>query len=163
MHIDIIDDLNFIIYLNNMQIKNVDFNKKDDFEEYFKNLFTKLKKINNIEFSGFYNIYVYKDHYYGVILEIEKEDIDYIDYFDGQVDMSITLKKDNIFLYKIDDYFNINKKLNNKIKVYHYKDNIYVQIINKLSTIEIAQILEFSKIIYNETDKIIKFGKEITI
>ena len=43
MHIDIVDDLNMIIYLQNDRIKNIDFSDKSDLQDYFKDLFVKLK------------------------------------------------------------------------------------------------------------------------
>lgn len=164
MHVEIIDDFKMIIYLNNMQINSVDFNKKEDLQEYFKKLFRNLKNFYNMNINGFYNINVYKDEYYGIILEIEKEDIDYIEYFDGQVDMNITVESDNIFLYEIDDYFNIDEKIINKIKVYQYKNKLYIKIISNISNVDFGEMLEFSKIIYaNESEQIIKYGKEINI
>ena len=36
MHIDIVDDLNMIIYLQNDRIKNIDFSDKSDLQDYFK-------------------------------------------------------------------------------------------------------------------------------
>ena len=42
MHIDIVDDLNMIIYLQNDRIKNIDFSDKSDLQDYFKDLFVNL-------------------------------------------------------------------------------------------------------------------------
>lgn len=164
MHVDIIDDLNMIIYLNNVQIKTIDFNKKEDLQDYFRNLFVNLKEFYNININGFYNINVYKDKFYGIVLEIEKEDIDYIDYLNGQVDMNIVIDNSNIFLYEIDDYFNIDKKNIDKFKIYQYQNKIYLQIIDNLSSIDLGKIMEFAKIIYGDACKhILKHGKKIKV
>ena len=60
MHIDIVDDLNMIIYLQNDRIKNIDFSDKSDLQDYFKDLFVKLKNNYNININGYYYINVYK-------------------------------------------------------------------------------------------------------
>ena len=44
-------------------------------------------------------------------LEIEKEDIDYLDYFNSSIDMKINKPKKTKFLYKTKDIFLIDKKL----------------------------------------------------
>lgn len=160
MHIEIIDDFNMIIYLNNNHIKSIDFNKKEDLENYFKTLFVKLREHYDIDINGFYNINAYKDKNYGLVLELEKEDIDYMDYFNGQVDMNIIFENNSVFLYEIDDYFNIDKKILNKINIYKYNEKIYLQIIDDISEINMGKILEFSKIIYNDK-RIIKHGTKI--
>ena len=54
MHVDIIDDLNMIIYLNNMKIKTIDFSKKEDLQDCFRDLFVNLKDSYNINVNGFY-------------------------------------------------------------------------------------------------------------
>ena len=80
MHIDIVDDLNMIIYLQNDRIKNIDFSDKSDLQDYFKDLFVNLKNNYNININGYYYINVYKDKYYGCILEMKKEELDYMEY-----------------------------------------------------------------------------------
>ena len=67
MHIDIVDDLNMIIYLQNDKIKNIDFSDKSDLQDYFKDLFVNLKNNYNININGYYYINVHKDKYYGCI------------------------------------------------------------------------------------------------
>lgn len=164
MHVDIIDDLNMIIYLNNMKIKTIDFSKKEDLQDCFRDLFVNLKDSYNINVNGFYNINVYKDKFYGIVLEIEKEDIDYIDYLSGQVDMNIIVDNNNTFLYEINDYFNIDKKNIDKFKLYQYKNKIYLQVIDNISSIDFGKIMEFSKIIYGDICKqILKHGKKIEV
>lgn len=163
MHIQFVDELNMIIYLNKFKLKTIDFNKKEDLQEYFKNLFFNLKVYYNIDINGFYNINVFKDKFYGIVLEIEKEDLDYMEYFNGSIDMNMSIQNQN-FLYEIDDYFNIDKKILDKIKIYQYKNKLYLEIIDELSSMNIAKITEFSKIIYDdEASIIIKHGKKIDV
>jgi len=144
-----------VIYLYN--INNLDFKNKKDLEEYFKVLFKKLKEIYNIKISGYYNINVYIDNIYGIIIELEKEQLDYYDYFNNQVDMHI-LTEDTKFLYLIEDYFPfINLK---NIEIYKYKNKIYIL---PLENTNLIYILENSKLVYKETLDILKYGKKVEI
>lgn len=159
MHIDIIDDLNIIIILQNSKIKGIDFTDKNDLQEYFKDLFVNLKNNYNININGYYYINVFKDKYYGIILEMNKEEIDYIEYLDGQVDMNIVIDNNDIFLYEMNDYFNLDNSIINNLNIYKYNNKIYVELINKISNINMAKLLEFSNIIYgNKCNKIKKLG-----
>lgn len=156
MHIDIIDDLNIRIYLQKSKIKNIDFTDKGDLQDYFKELFINLKNNYNININGYYYINVFKDKNYGLILEMKKEELDYIEYLDGQVDMSIAVDNNDMFFYELDDYFSIDNKIIKNIKLYKYDNKIYIQLINKISNICMAKLLEFSKIIYGEKCRRIK-------
>ncbi len=163
MHIEVIDDLNMIIYLSNIRYK-FESNTKEALQDMLKDLFSRLKDYYDININGFYNITVFKDNNYGLVLELQKEDIDYIDYFDGQVDMNITFENNVQFLYEIDDFFNLDEKLIEKVKLYKYKGKIYMQISKNISHIDMGKIIEFSKIIYNDSaSQIIKKGEMINI
>ena len=134
------DDI--IIYLSKAYIKNININDKDD-------LIKLIKKINNkynIELSGYLNINVYIDKNYGIIMNIKKEELEYLDYFnDIQMNIEVT---DDSFLYKIDDILCI-KKLLNDIVLYKYKDHFYLKII-KISDINLGKILEYCQLIYGK-------------
>ena len=143
--IDLIGSV-YIIYLKK-EILDIDFNNKEHLESYFKQLFKKLKRIYNIEIKGYYNIKVYVDKNYGVVLEIKKEEFDYYDYLDNQVDMRISIIETK-FLYEVNDVI-----LKDKVDVYKLNDHLYLSIKNELSIQEMSYLTEFSKIIYN-TDTI---------
>lgn len=144
-----------IIYLKKQLIEKIDFTKKDELEKYFKELFLRLKEYYNIKISGYYNINVYIDEFYGVALELQKEELDYYDYFDNQVDMHIITEELN-FLYSIEDYF-VTKELDFS-KLYYYKDKYYIS--SNINT-NYSYLLENSEIIYKNTKEIIKFGRVI--
>lgn len=154
MKINLIDEDNIIIYLNKYYTKNTDFNDKNLLEDYFKKLFKKLNKIYDIDINGYFNINVYIDKYYGVIIEIKKEDLEYYSYFNDQIEMQIMIYNDVEFLYLYNDYFDILNMNNNKI--YKYNNKYYLKLEKEISNIELAKILEFTSIIYSKTDKIIK-------
>jgi len=145
VNIKFIDELTLDIYVKKELIDNIDFNSKDDLEKYLKKLFKTLKNKYEITIEGFYDITVYIDKYYGVIFHLEKEDIEYYDYYKNQVDMRlITIETD--FLYKIDD---IPFKLFNKVNIIVKDNNIYLKIIKDLENIEMMKLLEISEIVYN--------------
>jgi len=152
--VKIIDDDNMIVYLSKCYIENINFTDKDSLEIYFKDLFKTLQKKYDINISGYYDIDVYIDNYYGVIIEMMKEDLEYYNYFDDKLEMQIVIHDNISFLYLYKDYFDIEKI--NDSQIYKYKDNYYLKIDKDISNIEFARILEFSDIIYRNTDKIAK-------
>ena len=102
LKIDIISSDELVIYLfNNVN----DYNFKDEIhiEECLRKLFKKMNEYYNIKLKGFYNVNVYLDLYYGIVLELRKEKIEYYDFLDNQIDMKIIINK-NKFLYLVDDY-----------------------------------------------------------
>ncbi|MCM1371094.1 MAG: hypothetical protein NC181_04335 [Clostridium sp.] len=156
MKVSIEDENNFIVFLYN---KMFNFQDKDSLEEYFKEIFNKVKSRYHIDISGYYDIKVYKDDIYGIILSISKEDIEYFDYFDDQVEMRIVISPYNKFVYKLE-----NNDINVEFKgfnIYTYLGNIYLIPEQKEKNIEFIKMLEYTTVIYGEeADKIIKCAKK---
>ena len=146
MSIKFIDNLTLDIYIKKELIDNIDFNSKDDLEKYLKNLFKTLKNKYNIVIEGFYDITVYKDKYYGVIFHLEKDDVEYYDYFKNQVDMRI-ITIDIEFLYLVDD---IPSNLLEKVNVLIHDNEIYLKIKKELTKLEMMKLLEISKVVYEK-------------
>ncbi len=146
MSIKFTDNLIFDIYLKKELINNIDFNNKDDLEQYLKKLFKTLKNKYDIIVEGFYDITVYIDKYYGVVFHLEKEDLDYYDYFKNQVDMRI-VTVDTEFMYQVED---IPFDILNKIKVCIIDNDIYLKIKDKLTNLEMMNLIENSKLIFNK-------------
>ena len=142
---------NFILFFNKLNDK-LDLN--DNYEEEFKNIFLRLKNYYKINIYGFYNVYVYKDKYYGTILKIEKDKE--LDLFYKQIDMHIVIEDSN-FLYKINDYFFINNLSN--YNIYYYNNNFYLEIKNEINNKELFTLIENSIIIFEGTDIIKTKGK----
>lgn len=145
MSIKFIDENVFDIYIKKDGLGNVDFNNKDNIEKYLKKLFRILKNKYFVKIEGFYNITIYIDKYYGVIFHLEKEELEYYDYFKNQVDMRI-ISIDTEFLYLVDDIPNV---LSNKIKICIINNNIYLKIKQELTNLEMMNLIENSKIIYD--------------
>ena len=150
MKIDIIDDNEFVIYLYR-NIDKIDFKNEKEIEEMLKKIFIKLKKYYDIKIEGYYDVFVYIDTFYGMVLDLRKQEFEYYDFFDNQVDMKIVINR-NKFLYLVDDY-DIDL---NKYKVYKLMNNIYLLPKRKLSDIELAKLVENSIIIYDSEDIINK-------
>ena len=145
MSVHVINDNILDIYLKKEIIKDIDFKDKENLENYLKKIFRILKDKYDIKIEGYYEIDAYIDNNYGVILNLNREDFDYYDYFKNQVDMKISII-DNEFLYEVED---IPKSLLNKVNVIIEDDKIYLKINKKLKDIEMMKLLESSKIIYD--------------
>lgn len=156
----IVDNNKFIVFLN--KDENIDFDNKTKMEKYFKDLFSKIKNKYNVDISGYYNIDIYIDKYYGSIIEIEDEQLDYYTYF-NQIDMEINVLKNSLFLYEIGYEF-LDKKILDKVICYKINDKIYLQIISDIDDLLLAKIIEYGHILYGkEVDKIVKQGKKVKL
>lgn len=145
MNIKYIDELTFDIYIKNQLIENINFDNKEDIEKYLKKLFKILNQKYKIIIEGFYNITIYIDKHYGIVIHLEKEELEYYEYYKNQVDMRlITVHTD--FMYLVND---IPKSIIDKIKIENKDNNIYIKIINKLNDLEMMKLMEFSEIVYN--------------
>lgn len=155
MRISIIDN-DILIYINNNLI-NIDFEDLDTTKEYFKELFLKIK--DKVEINGFYFVNVYKDDLYGIVIELTKEEMDYLDYYTDEVDMHITLNE-NTFLYEIEDIF-LNKEIIKNSKIIYYNKKIYLKLKNNIDENIKGYLYEFSNLVYKDTNNILNYGKEL--
>lgn len=145
MIVKFLDELVFDIYVKKPLIDKIDFSIKSDIEKYLKKLFKILNKKYNLIIEGFYDITIYKDIYYGIVLHMEKEKLDYYEYCKNQVDMRL-ITVDTSFLYEVDD---IPNDILNKVNVCIKNKNIYLKIKEELTNLEMMKLLEYSKIVYN--------------
>lgn len=150
MKVEKLDDGKLIVFLNNLYLKKNSFSLKNNLEKYFKNLFIKLNEFYDIEIKGFYNINIYQDNLFGIILEMDKEDLDFYGFYDDHIDMKIKIMKKEKFLFALDKFSMLNKDILDYCKIYKYNSNFYVIPKRTVSDINIGFILENSKIIYGE-------------
>ena len=147
MKVEVISN-GYIIYLNQFNLIDIDFKNMDILEDSFKNLLKKLNNYYHIDINGYYNINVYIDSYYGAILQIEKESLDYYDYFESDT-IAMRIKKiDADFLYEVEDFL-FAKDFLNKFKLITKNNHIYLKIIDDLSYKEYLLLTEMSKIVYD--------------
>lgn len=148
----VVKDNKYIIYLKNQ------INDKIISEKYLKQVIYKLKTRYNIELKGFYIVNIYVDKYYGSIVELESDDIDYYNYL-NQIDMQINIKNTK-FLYEIELEY-LNKEIISKTKIYKLNDKLFLEIFDR--TI-LNKIIEYSNIIYgNRVKEIFKYSKRVRL
>ena len=155
MKLELFNLNNLTIYLNNKYLDKINFDLKNNVEQQFNRLFIKIKNIYNIEMSGYYEVTVYLNDIYGMIIEIEKDDDEYVKLFGDTVDMKITFKFDSSIFYKLDEY-----KIFDIINydLYYYNDDFYIELTDNdnLEYTEYLRLLENSSIIYGNELKEIK-------
>ena len=157
MKVNIKNDL-LIIYINKIFQKNIDTNDKEQLEQTLKEIFIKINNRYQITFNGYYNINIYIDKNYGSIIEIKKEELEYLDYFTNQIEMNIKVIEDS-FLYEIDE---IDTYINKKFDIYLFYDKIYIKLKKEISPINMIKLLEHTQIIYGkEAKKITEKSKKI--
>lgn len=154
MKIDIISDLEYIIYLYNLT-SDFKFDSEDDIEKFLRQLFIKLKNFYNITIDGYFDVLVYFDTNYGIVLDLKKENLEYYDYFDSQVEMKIVINRGK-FLYLVDNFdFDFDK-----YEIYNYLGKVYLLPREKLSKRDISLLMEMSTLIF-DSEYIINSGKKI--
>lgn len=150
-----VDDM-LILFLNRVYIQSLDFSDKESVQKYMKQLLSKLRNKYDLEFDGYYEMTLYLDMNYGVIIEVKKEELEYLDYFSNQIEMN-TKVIEGSFLYEVS---NFDENFMEKFWVYKLKDKIYLRAKDNISNIEMGIILESAKIIYGDlADKIIRKAK----
>ena len=150
------NESDMILFLKKEYIGNIKFNDISQIERKLKSLFLILKKDYNITLNGFYEIKLFHDNKYGIILKLQKDEIDYLDLFDNQVDMRITIDENSHFLYLVDDLLDIPKSILAKCVILKYNNQIYLSSVKDLTFKEKAYLLEFALIVYEDTNEIIE-------
>ncbi len=150
MKLKIDDDI--VIYLNKYYIKNKDIENKEEIKNIIKNISDKY----NLDLKGFLEIKIYQDKNYGIIINIKREDLEYFDCFELDIETDIKIIEKS-FLYKIDDYAILDNLKDYKMMT--YKNNLYIELKDE-TDISLGKIIENTKIIYgNKIDEILKRGK----
>lgn len=151
MKIEVLEN-DILLFLRPTEIIDLNFDKRTDIEAYFKDILLRLKEYYSINISGFYDIYAYIDKDEGMILRLDQEDYNSF----SSIEMRI-LKEETTFFYEIEDILDIPLK---DLDVYIYRNKFYVKRKNKKI---VYPLYEFGKIIYEDTNKIMKNGKKMTI
>ena len=119
----------YLIKIYKEEIKDIDIYDIDDIYTLIKLIIKKIIKNNNI--SGNYQINIYTNNIYGMIIEFNKiKENSYID-------LKINITIDSIFLYKTN-----NNYLNNNNTIYYYKNNYYIlPKNNNINLLEVEEVL----------------------
>ncbi len=132
MKVEMLSD-KIIVYL----LDNKKYNEDSDIKKILINVFDNLEKYYNITFTSDYNLELYINRYYGMILEI-KENKDFI--YDDIVNLKLNVLRDTLFLYEVDDpleYINY--------EIYYYNDKFYVNVKR-----EDINLIEDSNLVYGD-------------
>ena len=132
MKVEMLSD-KIIVYL----LDNKKYNEDSDIKKMLIKVFDNLEKYYNITFTNDYNLELYINRYYGMILEI-KENEDFI--YDDIVNLKLNVLRDTLFLYEVDDpleYINY--------EIYYYNDKFYVN-----AKREDINLIENSNLVYGD-------------
>lgn len=122
-----------IVYL----LDNKKYNEDSDIKKILINVFDNLEKYYNITFTSDYNLELYINRYYGMILEI-KENEDFI--YDDIVNLKLNVLRDTLFLYEVDDPLEYTN-----YEIYYYNDKFYVN-----AKREDINLIEDSNLVYGD-------------
>ena len=132
MKVEMLSD-KIIVYL----LDNKKYNEDSDIKKMLIKVFDNLEKYYDITFTSDYNLDLYINRYYGMILEI-KENEDFI--YDDIVNLKLNVLRDTLFLYEVDDpleYINY--------EIYYYNDKFYVN-----AKREDINLMENSNLVYGD-------------
>lgn len=132
MKVEMLSD-KIIVYL----LDNKKYNEDSDIKKMLIKVFDNLEKYYGITFTSDYNLDLYINRYYGMILEI-KENEDFI--YDDIVNLKLNVLRDTLFLYEVDDpleYINY--------EIYYYNDKFYVN-----AKREDINLIENSNLVYGD-------------
>jgi hypothetical protein len=69
MKIELLDEYNYTLYLNNLYVKDLNLDNKDDIEKYLKKLFLIVKNRYDVDISGMFEIDIYVNSKYGIVID----------------------------------------------------------------------------------------------
>lgn len=119
----------YLIKIYKEEIRDINIYNIDDIYALVKKIIKKIVKNNNI--SGNYQINIYANDIYGMIIKFNKiKENNYID-------LKINITIDSIFLYKTNSNY-----LNTNNTIYYYKNNYYIlPKNNNINLLEVEEVL----------------------
>lgn len=136
-----------LVFFNKIYIKDIDITERKVAKKFLKSLIKKLHNKYGLEFAGYYDVNIYIDKLYGIVISIENDELDYLDCFNNQIEMDIKFIETS-FLYKLEEI--IDDALLSKFYVYKNKYSFYLKPKENISDSEMSILLENSKIIFND-------------
>lgn len=145
----IIEDEGITIFLPSIYIKSIDLKSKKSTVK----LINKITDKYGIKLNNYIEVKIYIDKFYGIIIKLQKDDLDYFDYFSSELDMNIEIIKDE-FIYEPEDIYKL-KSILDKFTIIKNNEKLYLKGDN-ISNIQIGIVLENSKILFGKEASIIK-------
>lgn len=160
MNLKVIDENNFIItIIDKKLIPKLDENS---ISNYLKKILLKIKTKYQINIYGYYDVFIYVNEYYGIIIKLIREELEYLSYYDKEIEMKIIVL-DNQFFYEIEDIYKIKQEILDISDIYLYNNQIYLELKSDINFTLYGYLIENSKVIYEDTEKIKKEGNKIEI
>ena len=160
MKLKIIDENNFILFIIDKNI--IPKLEEKELSDYLKEIFLRIKNKYNIEIYGYYDVTIYVDKIYGLIIKLVKEELEYLSYYGKQIEMKIIISNNQVF-YKVSDIYDIPKKILAKCNIYLYNGEIYLELKEELDFITLGILVENSIVVFENTENIKKKGKILEI
>ena len=158
LKIKLLSENSFLVFVID-KIPNI---KNDqELSDYLKNVFEIIKEKNQFDIYGYYDVLIYKDINYGLIIKLDKEELEYFNCYNKQIEMKIVIAEEPNILYCIDN-LKILKKIP-KFKIYLYKDKLYLELMSKINYMLLGELLEYSEIIFENVKEIKNSGEKIEI
>ena len=158
MKIKLLSENSFLVFVID-KIPNI---KNDqELSDYLKNVFEIIKEKNQFDIYGYYDVLIYKDINYGLIIKLDKEELECFNCYNKQIEMKIVIAEEPNILYCIDN-LKILKKIS-KFKLYLYKDKLYLELMSKINYMLLGELLEYSEIIFENVKEIKNSGEKIEI
>jgi hypothetical protein len=162
MKIIVVDNNSFILYLNKYYTKDLNFEDEHHIEKYFKQIFIKLKQYYHLDIYGYYNIKVYVNDVYGIIMEATKLNSDYFKIYNSKVDMKIVIEINSLVLYEIEDYFLIDLFKEDIKNIFYFNYKYYFTIDKNININKYNLLMEYSRLVYaDEVNKILTCAIEL--
>ena len=158
MKLKIIDENNFLLFVINK--KDIPALDEQILGDYLKKIFVKIKEKYNINVYGYYNVVIYKDDNYGMIIKLSHEELEYLSYYDRQIEMKIVISDGQVF-YKIDNIYDIDERIITKSDIYLYQNELYLFLNEKIDFILLGSLIENSLVLFEDANLIKEFGEKI--
>lgn len=139
MRLEVVDNNDYLVYLNSLYIDDFDITNNSELGKYIKSIILKIRKIYNIVLEGFYEVHVYVLKHLGFIIEIKNIDR----YVSKTIDLKIIVHNDEELYLQIHDYELIDNY--NDLK---YLDNYFYFNIDELKKEDVFKIIEHYKAVY---------------
>ena len=150
MNLQVINENSFIIFI--IDKKLIPELNENEITKYLKKIFLNIKDKYNLEIYGYYDVLIFFDEKYGMIIKLDKEELEYLSYYNKQIEMKIIISNNQVF-YKVLDLFNIDKRILNKSDIYFYKDEIFLELKSRIDFVLLGNLIENSKIVFENIEK----------
>lgn len=135
----------FLLYLNESEIKDLDFENKAKMKAYIETVFLKLKATNYFKSGGYYQVTIFINKSFGLIMEVIK-----LKNKMSEVELKIIIETNALFLYEIEDYFLINSIKLETINIFYYKQKYYLLLKEELTSFQYNFLSEHSRLVFGK-------------